>query len=247
MRTILVALLAVFCVQEALAQCDYIPSRWYWRRQNEETYIHEQVCQGTTEEFTVDSGNLNPLLHLNYTFTAVGGTIVRTDGPRVFVRWTSLGTQQVRVTATNNCGTSTTGVMTVYVENSPPSGVAIASGGTSPCVGQTIRYRGGGTGNNKSEYKWRLVALDGGSIPYLAPYGAVVWDRPGQFRLYCTSINGCGDGPTTSKLITVYASPTQPGAISGSGTLCQGTTATYTIPAKAGERRMDWLLWSDRT
>ena len=239
MKRILLLLFLLFVAQETIAQCDYLPSSLNVARLEEESTIYQQVCLGTNEKFQVRSTNGSDISYLNFSYAVQGGYVVSKNGPDVVVRWTSTGTQKLTVTATNNCGSSTVKHVGVYVENSAPSWCTV-SGPSDACVGAPSEYRGN-SGSTVHTYKYRVEALDGGSAPTVTFYGDVYWNRPGSFRVFATAMNGCGDGPTGSKTVTVSQSPVAPAAISGDLHTCLNSTYTYSVSPIAGEN-YQWTI-----
>jgi hypothetical protein len=124
-----------------------------------------------------------------------------------------------------------------------PSQPGTISGISEVCQGNTINYSIADVAG-ATYYTWTLPNGWSGSSSTTS-INATSGAAGGT--IYVSANNGCGQGPTQSKSVTVSAAPAQPGAISGPTSMCQYTTSTYSISPVSGAVAYIWVLpfgWS---
>ena len=143
----------------------------------------------------------------------------------------------IQVTYTTSCGTSPAQLLTVSLGSAPAQPGAI-TGNAVFCPGDPLTYSISPVSGAVS-YNWTLppgwsgtstnnvITTTGGSS------GGVV---------SVTAINPCGTSPAQLLSVSLGNAPAQPGAISGSNTICSGTNQTYSISPVAGATSYTWTL-----
>ncbi len=174
-----------------------------------------------------------------------GGSISSGQGTTsINVNWTSSGTYNVSVTATNSCG-STNKTLSVTVQAGPPVAVGSITGNTSPCPGsQTYSIS---SVANASSYTWSISG--GGTIT--SGQGStsltVNWTSSGgPYTVSVTASNGCGSTSNSVSVNVQNGAPGTIGSITGSATPCLGSQ-TYSITGVSGSPTYTWSVSSGGT
>ncbi|MEO8086448.1 MAG: zinc-dependent metalloprotease family protein, partial [Bacteroidota bacterium] len=183
-----------------------------------QTYSITAVSGATSYTWTMPNGWTGTSTSTSITSTAggAGGTI--------------------SVVANNGCGSSSARTLSASVTPVPAQPASI-SGNSAACPGTSQTYSitavsgatsytwtlpGGWSGSSTSTSISPITGVAGGSITVKAN-------------------NGCGSSSTASMTVSMStAVPVQPGAISGSATVCQSTTQTYSVSAVSGASSYTW-------
>jgi len=195
------------------------------------------VCQGSSQTYSIEavSGATS------YTWTLPSGwsgsstttSITATAGA-------SGGT--ISVTANSSCGTSTSRTLSVSVTAIPSQPGAI-SGETNVTTGQSYTYSIGAV-SGATSYSWTIPSGWSGSSTTTSI--TVVADAHGG-DISVTANNNCGSSSPRTLAVSTCDPPAQPGSITGSTSVCQGSSQTYSIEAVSGATSYTWTLpsgWS---
>jgi hypothetical protein len=138
------------------------------------------------------------------------------------------------VTESGYCGTVTSNITTVTVVTTP-SATITANGPTTFCNGSSV-VLSANTGSGLF-YQW---SVDGNNIA-LATASTYTATSGGNY--VCSVSNACGSTNSNVIGVTVSASPLQPGAISGSSTVCLNSFANqYSISTVNGATSYAWTV-----
>ena len=149
----------------------------------------------------------------------------------------------VWVFANSACGTSTERTLPVTVSSVPSQPGPITPSIPSPCPGNTVTYSISPV-SGATDYSWALPVNWTGSSTTTSitttalTTGGTVW-------VFANS--ACGTSPGRTLPVTVSSVPSQPGAISGNSSVCQGSSQTYSISSVSGATFYTWTLpsgWS---
>ncbi|MCW3083969.1 MAG: hypothetical protein JWP12_1335 [Bacteroidetes bacterium] len=151
---------------------------------------------------------------------------------------TSGGT--ISVTANNGCGASTPQSMVININSAPVQPGAI-TGSTTICSGTNNTYAVA-TDPNVTNYVW---SLPGGWSGTSTTNTISATANATSGTITVTPGNACGLGTAQTVNITVNTTPAQPAAITGTTTICEGTTQTYSVPADAAATGYTWTLPGD--
>jgi hypothetical protein len=132
--------------------------------------------------------------------------------------------------------------------NSFPVSVSIAPSSNPICAGTSVTFTATpANGGTTPSYQWKVNGTDVGTNGTTYSYTPVNND---VVTCVLTSNASCVTGnPATSNrvIMTVNTIPEQPGTISGSTSICQNTTNTYSISEVSGATSYTWTLppgWS---
>ena len=169
------------------------------------------VCQGTTWEYSTNSG-MN-----SYLWTANIGDILSTSNNTALIQWNSIGNQSVNVTfqSIEGCSPAQQGTMNVNVI---PFETPVISGNSEVCEEDNASFT---TQNGKSNYLWSYPGAT-----YISGGGTnenvltVKWETPGLHYVYVnyTDPGGCTSNPPTSKEVLVHPKPLP--VITGNTSIC---------------------------
>ncbi|MCO5281341.1 MAG: hypothetical protein M9931_09865, partial [Chitinophagales bacterium] len=184
------------------------------------------VCVGTSQNYSIAtvSGATS------YTWTVSGsGTIISGQGTtNATINWaTTGGTYTVSVTANNSCGNSSPRTLSVTVSSPPPAPTAIANPDTI-CSGQSSQILASG-GSNVT-YRVYSQASGGTSIGSTPLTVSPLLSATFYIESEDNTNPGCVSTTRTPITVTVDPfAPATPGTISGSNSVCSGTTQNYFI------------------
>ncbi len=194
------------------------------------------VCAGSTPTYSVTVvQGVYYTWGLPATWSGVNGTnaITPTAG-------TSGGI--ITCAATNACGTSPSQARSVQVVPAAPGTPSAINGPTTPCEGSTQTYSV--TAVAGVTYTWTLPGGWTGTSTTNS-ISVVVGNTSGTITV--TANNVCGSSPTVSLNVNPNLLPTAPASVSGSSTVCSGSTATYTASTVPNALSYIWTLpsgWS---
>ncbi len=170
-----------------------------------------------------------------------GGSITGGQGTRnATINWTSAGTYNVSITASNGCGSVNATPITVTVAGAPPITPGPITGTNTACTGNqtyTIPPVAGA-----DSYTWSISG--GGSVVSGANSTSftVNWTTSGTHTVSVTATNACGTSSAATTSVTVSQSvPSVPGAITGLASVCAGSQL-YSIATVAGATGYTWAV-----
>ncbi len=180
----------------------------------------------------------------SYTWTLPSGaSIIGTaDTNEIVVNFgTSPG--NIEVLATNQCGNSTSEILAVAITNGAGNAGAI-TGNTIACENESGVTYSITTVTGASTYTWTVptgaaIANGQGSNSITVNFG----NTSGNVTV--TPESACGNGASASSTVIVNQLPLAAGAITGSATVCKGTSGTYSITAVTGATSYTWTLPTD--
>ncbi len=188
---------------------------------------NQDVCAGTSNQYSIStiSGATS------YTWSYSGGGTPSGNGTNITLNANSSGT--LSVTANNSCGSSSSRTLSINVTSTPSQPGSI-SGNNNVCGGSqsySISSVSGAT-----SYSWTYSG--GGTINGTGT--SINFTPASSGTLSVIAINSCGSSSQRTLSITVTSAPSQPGNISGSTTLCQGTSQSYFIGSVSGATSYTW-------
>lgn len=177
----------------------------------------------------------------SYTWSVSGGgSITGGQGTTsATINWTTPGTYNVNVSATNSCGT-TTGTLSVNVQAGPPSSVGAITGNTSPCPG-TENYSISAVPNATS-YAWTVSG--GGTIQGGQGTSAISvnWTTSGgPYTVSVTASNACGSASNSTTVNVQQGAPAAPASITGNNDVCIGNQ-NYSVTPVSGATGYTWSV-----
>jgi len=197
-----------------------------------------QVCEGTTEVYTVNNDSFVD----TYTWALPSGWTGSSSTNTISV---TIGSNDgnISVTPSNECGIGTAQSLAVEVSNIGPNQPDDIIGDFTSCNGATETYS---VPNDPAvtTYAWNLPAgWTGNSTTNSITVS--VGSSSGEISVIPTNL--CGSGPAQTAFIDVSGSvPSQPDPITGSVLVCEGASENYSVNLEAG-LEYTWLLpsgWS---
>ncbi len=143
----------------------------------------------------------------------------------------------VKVSAINNCGTSTPQTLLIDINDIPAQPSAI-NGSTTVYTGFAEQYTANKV-NGATKYIWTLPA------DWIGASDSSILDviiGTGGGTLKVRAENECGQSTEQVLAVTVKGIPQQPDSIAGQDTVCAGTTTTYTAAVVNGAVSYTWTL-----
>lgn len=180
------------------------------------------ICGGSVNTYSVTNSGTTTY---SWTFPA-GWTSTGNSNSISATSTTSSGT--VSVVAQNGCGTSAASTLTVtsYTLPATPSAINAAP---SPCVGFTTLYSVTAVAGNT--YNWTFPA---GFTGTSTTNTVSVVPSATAGTVSVTATNVCGTSGASTFVVTPQSSPSAPTSISGNDTICNNTTATFSVTNTAG-------------
>ncbi|MFN8207170.1 MAG: hypothetical protein U0T82_07150 [Bacteroidales bacterium] len=198
------------------------------------------VCQGATGK-VYRVPNVPPSI---YTWTYSGsGVTINGSGNSVNLDFSTLATGgTLSVTATNACGTSAARSVNIAVSLLPVA-AGLVSGTSTVCQGQSAVAYSVPAIANATGYSWTLpsgatIATGANTNSITVNYGTSAVSG----NISVTGTNSCGSGTASSAFpVTVNPLPTNAGAITGSNSVCQGTSGvSYNVAAISNALSYVW-------
>jgi hypothetical protein len=195
------------------------------------------VCPGSTNTYSISSVSGAT----SYTWTLPSGWSGSSTSTSIIATAGASG-GTISVTANNSCGSGTSRTLAVGVTSTPSQPGAI-SGSTSVCPGSTNTYSISSV-SDATSYTWTLPSGWSGSstsTSIIATAGA------SGGTISVAANNSCGSGTSRTLTVGVKSTPSQPGAITGATSVCQGSSHTYSISSVSGATSYTWTLpsgWS---
>ncbi len=181
----------------------------------------EQVCEGAVVEYVIQ-GALNSTVIPVWTIRGASSFRVDTLGTKVTVVWGLAGQGSVTVAVSNSTAQLCVDILALP-QASFTSLPASANDTLQVCQGQAIDFQ------NTSIGAARVYWLLGDGSTRSTQVFSYAYPAPGAYRLGLIAENACGCADTT--WLTVVVAPTPAPQITCKGTVCEGTTATYTTDA----------------
>lgn len=196
------------------------------------------ICEGQTVTYT----NTSTGSPTSYSWSFPGGTPATSTATNPTVTYASAGVYDVSLTATNAGGSDlSTEVNYVTVIASPATPGSI-TGTTAVCSGSTGNIYSITAVSGATSYTWTVpagatVTSGQGTTSATITFGAT------SGNVTVTASNGCGTSSASSLGITIETVPTTPGSITGSTTVCSGSTGNvYSIAAVPGATNYTWTV-----
>ncbi len=128
--------------------------------------------------------------------------------------------------------------LTGVVASTPPVASYTSSTSTA-CTGEVITFTNTSTGT-PTAYNWTFTG--GTPATSTATNPTVTYSTPGVYTVSLVATNAFGTNTSTqTNSITINGTTATPGAISGTNTLCSGTTGNvYSIPTVSGATSYTW-------
>ncbi len=200
-----------------------------------------KVCPGDSRTYSI-----NDLPGLSYVWTIPPGAVILSGQGTgtVVVSFNSnfASSGNIKVAATNGCGTGNTSSITVY-RNTPaqPSTIAVSGGSSKVCPGDVRTYS--------------VVSVAGINYDWETPAGATISSGQGTNAVVVafnsgfvsagsikvTPVNNCGEGTSRSLTISLN-SPATPGGISGANNVCPGEVEVYSISPVQYANSYAWTI-----
>ncbi len=193
-------------------------------------------------DYTTQAGMSN----YQWSMSPNSGTISISNTNMVTIFWTSPGAKWVSVsyTNTNGCTAATPTIYNVTV-NPLPVAPGVVTGTASVCAGATGVAYSVAAVTGATGYAWTLpvgatIASGAGTRSITVNFGATAVSG----TITAAAQNACGDGPSSPAFpVVVNSLPSAAGAITGTSTVCQGSTGiAFTVPAIASATSYNWTL-----
>lgn len=175
----------------------------------------------------------------NYNWTFPSGWSGATNSNSVTVLTGTVG-GTISVVASNSAGPSPARTMQVQV-NLPPAQPGAITGMDSLCTGSTETYSILPV-PDAVDYGWTLPGGWTGS----STTDSITATAGSSGTISVVATNACGSSSPSNLAVTVLSPPSQPGAISGLGSVCEGINAIYSVGAVPGATSYAWsapALW----
>jgi subtilisin-like proprotein convertase family protein len=201
---------------------------------------------GSTTPCSSSTGNTYSIAAVagatSYTWTVPAGATV-TAGQGTTSATVTFGSTSgnVSVTATNACGTSTASNLAVTLGTAPATPGTI-TGSASLCANSTANTYSIAAVSGATSYTWTVPA--GATITSGQGTTAIVVNMGSTSgNVTVTATNTCGTSTAATLAVTINTAPSTPGTISGTGTICSGSTGNvYSIAAVAGATSYVWTV-----
>ncbi len=179
------------------------------------------ICTGGSTTLTASGGS-------TYSWSPATG-LSATTGASVSASPTV--TTTYTVTGTNSLSCTNTATVTVTVVNTTPTSVTATASSTSLCSGNNLTLTGSATTSAGTlTYAWAGPNSYTATVQNPASFGVSTLSA-GVYTITATNVCGSATGVTTA--VTVNAVPSV-AAISGSSTICTGTSTTYSNTTSGG-------------
>ena len=196
------------------------------------------ACTGVNTIFTNTSQGTVSTYAWNF---GVGASIATaaTVGPHT-ISWTSTGTKTITLTVTGPNGTSTS--TSTVVATTVPTAAGTITGLASTCANSTGLSYSIPTIATATGYTWTLPT--GATITNGANTNSItVSFATTGGTIQVTPTNACGNGTTSSQIVTLTTVPTATGTITGLASTCTNSNGvSYSIPSIATATAYTWTL-----
>jgi len=193
------------------------------------------ICSGGSQTFSILNANsINASSYL-WTVPAGLGTITSGQGTSSIVVDVTGTSNNITVSASNACGTTTASTLTVTVGGGGSPTVAPSS--NSPvCSGNTITLFANAT-NSPNSYSWTPTA---GLSCNTCANPTVTAGATTTYSV--TATNNCGTSASQHTIVTVNATPVITSVTAAPATICSGSSSTLTVAPVAST-----YAWSPNT
>lgn len=145
----------------------------------------------------------------------------------------------ITVTASNQCGTSSPAILAVTVHSSLPVSPGSIAGPNSICSGSSNSYSVPPMNVNTAFYTWTLPnGWTGTSATNSIPTTA----NGNGGNITVVANNGCGSSSAQTLSVAVNTTPAMPSSISGTNSICVGSSNTFNILSVSGASSYTWTL-----
>jgi large repetitive protein len=187
---------------------------------------------------------------LGYTWTVPAGwQIISGQGSTTINVTTGSGSGEIKVAATNNCGSSNSASLNVLASTAPsPAPGAITGSQLQPCSGETNLTYSISPVNRATSYNWTVpngwtIISGQGTTAISVTAGSTAG------KISVAAVNGCGTSAASELTVNpVTAVPVAPLAITGTAVPCAGQNSlVYTIAGVANATSYVWTVptgWS---
>ncbi|MEI6766621.1 MAG: PKD domain-containing protein [Bacteroidota bacterium] len=199
-------------------------------------------CQGAVSgAYTTTATNASSY---NWTISPAGAGSISGTGTTGTVTWNTgyNGNVTISVTSTNSCGTSTATSTNITINPTP--GVPTAISGTTPICQGTTSGSFTSSATNATSFNWSLTPSGAGTISGTGSTGTVSWNTgySGNAVVSVTSTNTCGTSAPVTMNVVIDPLPGVPSAISGSNSICQGTTSGIYTSSATNASSYNWTI-----
>ncbi|MES2587442.1 MAG: N-acetylmuramoyl-L-alanine amidase [Bacteroidota bacterium] len=199
------------------------------------------VCIGSTYNYSIAAVSGAS----SYTWTVPSGSTITTGQNTNAISVTFSNTSgNVAVSANNVCGSSSLRTLSITTKAiaSQPSTI---TGTASICSGTTNSYSIP-TVSNATSYTWSVPS---GSTISSGQNSTTISVLAGTTsgNISVSASNSCGTSALRTLAITSSSAPTQASAITGSASVCSGTSYSYNISAVSGASSYTWSVPSGST
>ena len=199
------------------------------------------VCPGISKTYSVTN---DPTV-TEYIWTLPSGWTGSSSSNTIDIV-TGTNSGDISVIAKNDCGSSTVRTMSVTSSPAAPNTPGTISGTTAVCPGISQTYSIAAVAN-ATEYTWTFPNgwnNNTTTVTSSSPSIDVITGASGNNgNISVIASNSCGDSSARTLSVSVKAgTPSTPGVMAGQGTLCPGTTETYTVAAVSGATSYIWTL-----
>jgi hypothetical protein len=190
------------------------------------------ICEGTFNAYSVPSISGAT----SYTWTLPNGwTGTSTTNSINANSWVTSG--NITVMANNSCGSSPAQILAVTV-NTIPATPALISGVGNICLNTSNTYSVVDV-TGATSYSWTLPngwtgSSTTNSIPTIA--------NGNSGNITVTANNGCGSSPAQTFSVNVSTIPGLTTSISGTNSICAGSSNTFNVPSVNGAISYTWIL-----
>ncbi|MFN3402474.1 MAG: T9SS type A sorting domain-containing protein [Cytophagaceae bacterium] len=189
------------------------------------------VCRGAAINYSVTN-----VIGVTYTWSYTGSGVTFTgSGNSVTANFSSTATSgNINVRPSNSCGSGTTRSLAVTVSTtSAPAQPSAITGNSAVCAGSSGSYSV--TNVSGVTYTWSYtgtgVTFTGSGSSVTATFAS---NATGG-NITVTPATACGTGTPRTLAISVSSLPAQPSTITGSTTVCGGTSSSYSVSNVAGQ------------
>jgi hypothetical protein len=194
------------------------------------------ICNGSSNTYSIAAVTGAT----SYTWSVpAGSTITAGQGTTSITVTAGATAGNITVSASNACGTGTARTLAITSNTVPAQPTAI-TGTSAICNGSSNTYS--------------IAAVTGAtSYTWSVPTGSTITAGQGTTSITVTAgstagnitvsaSNVCGTGTTRTLAVTSNALPAQPTAITGTSSVCAGSSSTYSIAAVTGATSYTWTV-----
>jgi hypothetical protein len=208
----------------------------------------QTICQ-TESSVAYSITNISRATSYIWSYSGTGATITN-SGESITIDFSNLATSgNLTVKGTNSCGNGTMSADYAITVNPLPAAAGSIIGSPSVCNGLTNISYEVPVITDATSYTWSYsgtgASVNGSGNVISIDFSNIA--TSGDLSVKGT--NTCGDGTISAAFaITINPFPDAAGTITGTSTVCQGTTAvSYTVPSIANATSYIWTLPSGAT